>query len=86
MSISGLEQTVEFAQSRVEFHGESPPPFGFSERMQPFPGPAGCGREGCNYRRYPASRLCMNYVSGRDTFAEHLRRAEARAGRAAKGR
>jgi hypothetical protein len=77
MSISELEQALEFAQRRVEFYWEAPPPFGFTEDMPPFPGPARCGREGCNYRRYPASRFCMYHVVGNDTFAEHLRRAKA---------
>jgi hypothetical protein len=79
MSIRELEETLEFAQSRVEFYWEAPPPYGFSEKMRPFPGPARCGHEGCNYRRYIASRFCMYHVTGHDTFAEHLRRAKARA-------
>jgi hypothetical protein len=81
MSLPEPEQTLEFAQKRVEFYWEAPPPFGFTEAMGPFPGPARCGHEGCNYRRYPASRFCMYHVTGKDTFAAQLRRAKARAKR-----
>lgn len=80
MSIPELEETLEFAQSRVEFYWDAPPPLGFSEQWPPA-GPARCGHEGCNYRRYPASRFCMYHVTGHDTLAEHLRRAKARAAR-----
>jgi hypothetical protein len=81
MSIRELEEALEFAQGRVEFYWgeEAPPALRFSERMPPFPGPARCNHEGCNYRRYLASRFCMYHVVGHDTFAEHLRRARARA-------
>jgi hypothetical protein len=81
MSVPELEHALEFAQSRVEHYWDAPPPFGFSERMGPFPGPARCGHQGCNYRRYPVSRFCMYHVSGNATFAKQLRAAKARGGK-----
>ena len=80
MSIPELEQTLELAQLKVEFYWDDPSPLGFAQR---FPaGASRCGHPGCNYRRHPASRFCMYHVVGHDTFAEHLRRAKARAKRA----
>jgi hypothetical protein len=83
MTIPELEATIDMAQRETEYWWEAGPPFGFTETMRPFPGPARCSREGCNYRRYPASRFCFYHVVGHDTFAERLRRAKARAKRSA---
>ena len=43
----------------------------------PNSGTVKCAQSGCNYRRYPASRFCMYHVTGGDTLAARLRRAEA---------
>jgi len=33
-----------------------------------------CGRQGCNYSRYPASDYCMYHASGHDALVARLRR------------
>jgi hypothetical protein len=83
MSEAELDAVLDDAQRKVEFYwgDKAPSRLRFTEVDGPFPGPARCGREGCNYRRYPASRFCMYHVVGHDTFA----RAKARTKRAAKG-
>jgi hypothetical protein len=67
-----LRETLEMAQLEVEKCWDQDLFPGFSAAQ------ARCGQPGCNYRRYPASRFCMYHVTGKDTFAARLRRAETR--------
>jgi hypothetical protein len=74
MTVEELRAAIDMAQCYVEYWWEQPPPLGFSENMGPFSRPARCAHPGCNYRRYPASRLCMHHSSSNDSFASYLRR------------
>lgn len=73
-----IRTILELAQLEVEKEWDA----GWSGWPMP-PGPSRCGEPGCNYRRYPASKFCMYHVTGHDTFAAQLRRAENRERRAA---
>jgi hypothetical protein len=64
-----LVATLEMAQLEVERLWDVGDPL--------LTGPPGCGRPGCNYRRYPASKFCMYHTTGNDTFAARLRRKKA---------
>lgn len=88
-----LHATLEMAQLAVEQHWDELA--GLAEqrsRNGGFPDPrwylgkTQCAHPGCNYRRYPASQFCMYHVTGNDTFAARLRRAERPAAKPHRGR
>jgi hypothetical protein len=71
-----IKAALEMAQLEVERLWDNRDP-AFMSSMRSLGAPQ-CGKLGCNYRRYPASRFCMYHVTGKDTLAARLRRAEGK--------